>query len=281
MSLPKHLHKNIPKLANIRQIRSLIEDSSIHTVCEEAKCPNIGECFAAKTCTFMILGKSCTRQCAFCGVTSGHPLPIDPDEPKKIAAAIEKLNLKYVVITSVTRDDLPDGGAEQFSAVVKALHKQKRELLVEVLIPDFQGRLESLTTVLEAHPYVLNHNIETVARLYPLVRPQAHYDRSLELLKKAKQASKIVYTKSGFMVGLGEEKVEVAKVLRDLKNVGCDLVTIGQYLPPTKNHLPATRYVDPEEFEDYRQIGLALGLRGVLSGPFVRSSYHAAYLIGK
>ena len=269
MALPKFLVKRIPKQENIRRIRELVDDCRIHSVCESAKCPNIGECFSQNTLTFMILGDLCTRNCRFCGVDKGIPLPPDPDEPKRIAQAVKRLKLNYVVITSVTRDDLPDGGAPQFARVIKSL----RPLKVEALIPDFQGDQKALRTVLEANPYVLNHNVETAPSLYPKIRPQANYQQSLILLRRAK--NKGIYTKSGFMVGLGETKAEVISVLKDLRSIECDFVTIGQYLPPSKAHPKAERYVLPEEFEEYRDIGKSLGFLKVFSGPFVRSSYHA------
>lgn len=277
--LPDFLVKRIPKQNNMRRMRLLLDDSGIHTVCEEARCPNIGECFSNKTCTFMILGSICTRNCAFCGVKKGTPLPPDPEEPKKIAEAAKKLGLDYVVVTSVTRDDLPDGGAGHFAEVIAQLRMPNAECRIEVLIPDFNGKAEALQTVLDARPYVLNHNIETVPRLYPKIRPQANYQRSLILLKNAKESGRCVYTKSGFMVGLGETETEVEEVLLDLKSAGCDIVTIGQYLPPSKLHLQPERYVTPEEFEEYEKIGKEIGLLKVFSGPFVRSSYHAAQLV--
>lgn len=217
----------------------------------------------------MILGNICTRGCKFCGVSKGIPLLPDPDEAERIARAVKKLSLNYVVITSVTRDDLPDGGASHFAAVIKV---SRNIAHVEVLIPDFQGNQDSLQTVLDANPYVLNHNVEIVPRLYKIIRPQANYQRSLTLLKTAKKSG--VYTKSGFMVGLGENIEEVVSVLKDLRSVECDIVTIGQYLPPSKTHLKAERYVLPEEFEEYKESGEKLGLK-VEAGPFVRSSYHA------
>ncbi len=225
----------------------------------------------------MILGDLCTRNCRFCGIDKGIPFPPDPDEPKRIAQAVKRLKLNYVVITSVTRDDLPDGGASQFARVIKSL----RPLKVEALIPDFQGNQKALKTVLEANPYVLNHNVETAPSLYPKIRPQANYQQSLILLRRAKnkgtrpEQSRGLYTKSGFMVGLGETKAQVISVLKDLRSIECDFVTIGQYLPPSKAHPKAERYVIPEEFEEYRDIGKSLGFLKVFSGPFVRSSYHA------
>jgi len=276
--LPSFLIKRIPKQENIRRIRSLLNDPRVHTVCEEARCPNIGECWGlinqAPTVTFLILGNTCTRNCAFCGVDHGKPQPPDPEEPQRIARAVEKLGLNYVVITSVTRDDLPDGGAGVFAETIRNLRLNVAVSGIEVLVPDF---LESLTIVLDAKPYVLNHNLETVPRLYPKIRPQANYERSLKILRAAKDRG--IYSKSGFMVGLGETKDEVFSIMRDLRTAGCDLVTIGQYLPPSKDHIKPERYVTPEEFEGYETIGKSLGFLKVFSGPFVRSSYHAGEIV--
>ncbi|OGB89637.1 lipoyl synthase [candidate division WOR-1 bacterium RIFCSPHIGHO2_01_FULL_53_15] len=279
MSLPPFLVKKIPKQENINKIRALIGDPSLHTVCEEASCPNIGECYSQGTCTFIILGGVCSRSCAFCGVTRGTPLPPDPTEPGRIAEAVKKLGLNYVVITSVTRDDLPDGGAGHFAKVIDELRISNIEYRIEVLIPDFKGEISALKTVLDAKPNVLNHNIETVPRLYSKVRPQASYERSLNTIKRAKAQGGRIYTKSGFMVGLGETKEEAVYVLYDLKKADCDIVTIGQYLPPSRAHLKPPRFVDPAEFEEYQKLGEEMGLR-VFAGPFVRSSYHAAKLEG-
>ena len=277
--LPPFLLKKIPKQAGFRSLRALIGDEKIRTVCEEARCPNLGECYARQTCTFMILGNVCTRHCAFCGVASGQPQAIDPAEPERIAAAVKKLGLSYVVITSVTRDDLPDGGASHYAQVIGNLRLNVAVSKIEVLIPDFQGDQEALRTVIEAKPDVLNHNIETVLRLYSKIRPQAIYQRSLDLLAHAKGADSSIYTKSGFMVGLGETKEEVAAVLQDLKAANCDIVTIGQYLPPSQAHLQPARFVEPPEFEAYEGLGKELGFLRVKAGPFVRSSYHAGEII--
>lgn len=275
MVLPKYLVKRIPKQVHIRKIRSLLNDHRLHTVCESASCPNIGECFSKQTLTFMILGNICTRNCTFCGVAKGAPLPPDPDEPQRIAQAVRKLNLNYVVITSVTRDDLPDGGASHFATVINTVHCSLFPVHIEVLIPDFQGDENAQKTVLDANPYVLNHNLETVPRLYSKIRPQADYQRSLELLHRAKNYSQErVYTKSGFMVGLGESWEEIVQVLADLHSVKCNIVTIGQYLPPSRNQVKPERYVLPEEFAALKRIGEKLGLK-VKAGPFVRSSYQA------
>ncbi|MBI5079043.1 lipoyl synthase [Candidatus Saganbacteria bacterium] len=277
--LPDFLVKRIPKQENIRSIRRLLGDNQVNTVCEEAFCPNIGECFSRKTCTFLILGGTCTRNCAFCGINKGRLLPPDPAEPERIAEAVKKLDLNYVVITSVTRDDLADGGAGHFAAVLRRLKLADKNLSLEVLIPDFQGNENALKIVLDENPRVLNHNVETAPRFYPGVRPQADYKRSLKVLNTAKKIKKDIYTKSGFMVGLGESNEETAAVLSDLREVGCDIVTIGQYLPPSKAHPKAVRFVLPEEFEDYKKKGEKLGLK-VIAGPFVRSSYQAEETLG-
>ncbi len=276
--LPAFLVKRVPKQRNIRALRALIADERVRTVCEEAKCPNVGECYAQHTCTFLILGDVCTRHCAFCGVGKGRPQPADPGEADRVAAAVNKLGLNYVVITSVTRDDLPDGGAGHFAKVIAQLRMTNDELRIEVLIPDFKGDAEALQTVLSARPDVLNHNIETVPRLYPAIRPQADYRRSLELLNRVKSAGRAIYTKSGFMVGLGETQAEVVSVLTDLKEAGCDLVTIGQYLAPSPAHLQPVRLVEPAEYENYEETGKKLGFLQIKAGPFVRSSYHAQEL---
>lgn len=275
MSLPNWLKKRIPKSENIKQIRQLLDDSSIHTVCESALCPNIGECFSKKTVTFMILGNICTRSCNFCAVNKGTANSPDPDEPKSVAIAAAKLNLKYIVITSVTRDDLPDGGALQFALTIKEIKKLLPYSKIEVLIPDFGGNADSLKKVIDESPYVLNHNLETIGRLYRKIRPQAEYLRSLELLKNVKSINRMLYTKSGIMVGLGEKKEEVIKLMQDLKSVDCDIITIGQYLRPSKNQVAVSEFIPPELFNEYKQIGRELGFKRVIAGPFVRSSYMA------
>ena len=258
-----------------------LQSMGLHTVCQSASCPNIGECFSKGTATFMILGNVCTRDCGFCGVRHGEPLTLDPDEPRHVAEAAAKMGLNYVVVTSVTRDDLADGGAVHFAETIQQLKQMIPEVRVEVLIPDFGGDRDALRAVLAARPFVLNHNVETVPRLYPIVRPAADYQRSLALLETAKKIQPSVYTKSGLMVGLGETREEVVQVLRDLRSRGCDLVTIGQYLRPSKSNLPVAEYVPPAQFEEYKSIGDSLGFRFTASGPFVRSSYHAAELINE
>jgi len=256
-------------------VRSILNGTDLHTVCEEARCPNLGECFSRGTATFLILGRVCTRNCGFCAVEHGVPIPPDETEPEKVAQAVQKMGLRYVVITSVTRDDLLDGGAYLFSKAVQAIRALDPKIKIEVLIPDFQGNPSSLEIVLREYPDVLNHNIETVARLYPVVRPQAAYQISLDLLRRSKEDYPHIPTKSGFMLGLGEIREEVSELLRDLREVGCDFLTIGQYLQPRPDRLPVVRFVPPEEFEEYKRIGEEMGFKAVSSGPFVRSSFHA------
>lgn len=260
---------------NKLQVEQLLANLQLNTVCEEANCPNQIECFNRRTATLMILGKYCTRHCTFCNVTKKTPLIPDETEPDKIAAAVRELKLKFIVVTSVTRDDLPDGGAGHFAAVIQKIRAVNPGVLVEVLIPDFQGNSEALTVVVDAAPDVINHNVETVPRLYDEVRPQAAYKRSLELLKKVKEINPQMHTKSGIMVGLGEEYQEVIGVLSDLWNIGCDFLTIGQYLAPSKAHHPVVEYIHPDIFEDYKKKALEMGFKAVASGPLVRSSYHA------
>lgn len=276
--LPSYLKKRLPKKGNIVRLRNLLNDSSLHTVCESLKCPNIGECFSCNSLTFMIMGNVCTRNCSFCGCDKGIPEPLDPDEPKKIANAALKLDLEYVVVTSVTRDDLSDGGAGHFADVIGLL---RRRIQVEVLIPDFKGNKSSIDRIMDKKPQVINHNIETVPRLYQKVRPQADYKRSLELLSHIKEKDPTIYTKSGFMVGLGETDDEVIASLRDLKSAGCDIVTIGQYLPPSSKHQKVDRYVEPEMFAWYERVGNRMGFYKIFSGPFIRSSYKAGEILWK
>jgi lipoyl synthase len=258
-----------------RSVEGVLKRLSLHTVCDEAFCPNRMECFSRKTATFMILGRVCSRNCTFCRVSGGVPEAVDPLEPERVARAVRELGLTYAVITSVTRDDLPDGGAGQFARVIRAIREGNRSVKIEVLIPDFSGNPEALQEVAQAGPEVINHNVESVPRLYPDVRPQADYTRSLDLLKKVKKMDDRILTKSGLMLGLGEGKAEVIQVFRDLRAVGCDLLTIGQYLAPSSRHHPVVAYIPPEMFEEYRKIALDLGFRHVASGPLVRSSYRA------
>jgi lipoic acid synthetase len=254
-------------------VHGLIRDLNLHTVCQEAACPNQGECWSRGTATFMILGDTCTRSCGFCNVKTGRPLSVDHDEPQRVAEAVAQMNLKYTVITSVNRDELPDGGVRIFAETIERVRESSPQCRIEVLIPDFKGSERDLRTVCEAKPAVLAHNVETVARLYLDVRPQAKYWRSLLLLARAKKMKMV--TKSGIMVGLGETREDVIHLLRDLADAGCDLMTIGQYLQPTPRHLPVKQYIHPDLFRDYHQIGMELGFKHVESGPLVRSSYHA------
>jgi lipoic acid synthetase len=262
--------------ADQHETKLILRKHGISTVCEEARCPNRGECFSKPTATFMILGSHCTRDCGFCSVNSSMPEPLDENEPEKVALAAEEIGLKYVVITSVSRDDLPDGGASHFAKTISAVRRRLPAAKIEVLTPDFQGDSEALSTVFEARPDVFNHNVETVERLYPHVRPQAVYRRSLSVLKQAKIIAPDIFTKSGFMLGLGEEQEEVLELLRELRRAGCDVVTIGQYLRPTRNNLPVVEYLHPEVFEYLRVKALDIGFTYVASGPLVRSSMNAA-----
>jgi len=278
---PKSLHKppwirvRLPHGPVVERVRGLLRGRSLHTVCEEALCPNRGECWGNGTATFLILGERCTRDCAFCAVRSGPPEPPDRNEAARVAETVAALGLTHVVITSVTRDDLPDGGASAFAEVIRSVRSVAAGCTVEVLVPDFQGDDASLAQVLRARPDVLAHNLETVRRLYPRVRPQADYDRSLTLLRGARECDPELLTKSGIMVGLGEEWEEILQVIQDLRTVGCDLLTVGQYLRPTRDQLPVTRYIPPETFEAIRRAALEAGFRWVEAGPFVRSSYRA------
>lgn len=262
-------------LGDLVKVKKQLRELGLHTVCESARCPNIGECFKKPTATFMILGDVCTRRCRFCAVTKGGPAPVDEGEPGRLAVAVEKLGLKHVVITSVTRDDLPDGGAGQFASVIRVLREKFPALVIEVLTPDFGGDEESLRLVIDAGPHIFNHNLETVPRLYRTVRPQAVYERSLRVLEAAKSMDARVNTKSGLMAGLGETEEEVLGVMEDLRTVGCDLLTIGQYLRPMKENIEVAEYVRPEVFERYADAGRKMGFLSVASAPFVRSSYNA------
>ncbi len=274
--LPDWLKKTFFPGASSASVRRQITTLGLNTVCHQAMCPNRPECFARGTAAFMILGDTCTRSCGYCGVTDGQPSPPRADEPVAVATAAAKLGLGHVVVTSVTRDDLPDGGASAFAETIGAIRTALPEATVEVLIPDFAGHSESLQSVLTAGPDVLNHNIETAPRLYPTARPQANYRRSLELLKRAGQfGNRSIHIKSGFMVGLGETDTEVTALLTDLKSVGCEIVTIGQYLAPSEDHLPVARFIPPEQFDAWEVDGLKMGISAVLAGPFVRSSYMA------
>ena len=272
---PPWLKRRIPSGATYQEIRKLLQTTDLHTVCQEACCPNLGECFSQGTATFLILGDRCTRNCRFCAVAHGPVEPLDPGEPSRVAEAVHTMKLRYVVVTSVTRDDLTDGGASVFAETIRKIREKRQETRVEVLIPDFRGDLQSLKTVLEARPDVLNHNVETVPRLYASVRPGAVYQRSIDLLKNAHQMDPSIPTKSGLMLGLGERPEEVQQVLVDLLDTCCRILTMGQYLQPSGEHLPVERFVPPEEFEEWRKKAMEMGFREVASGPFVRSSYHA------
>jgi lipoic acid synthetase len=253
----------------------LLDGLSLGTICESAHCPNIGKCFSGGTATFLILGDICTRNCTFCAVQRGFPVPVDEEEPQHLLEAVEKLDLGYLVITSVTRDDLPDGGAFQFAKVINIIHENRENTIIEVLIPDFLGSIEALEKVVKAHPEVINHNMETVPRLYSEVRPEADYNRSLELLDTVKKLDPEIITKSGLMLGLGETRKEIIEVMGDLRKAGCDLFTIGQYLQPSPRHHSVVRFVNPEEFQEYEAIGKEMGFTEVASAPLVRSSFKA------
>jgi lipoic acid synthetase len=272
---PAWLKVRAPGSANYLRLKSLMRELNLHTVCEEARCPNIGECWHHGTATFMILGDVCTRACAYCAVAHGRPAAIDPAEPERVASAIGALALNYVVITSVDRDDLDDGGAGVFAATIRQTRARLPQCRIEVLIPDFQGRPESLKAVLDAKPDVLNHNIETVPRLYRMARSGGRYPRSLELLDRAARWAPATPTKTGLMVGLGEQFDELIATFRDLRRVGCQILTLGQYLRPTPQHAPMHRYYHPDEFRALKTAALELGFVHVESGPLVRSSYHA------
>jgi len=265
---------NIHNGEEYKQVKKVILENKLHTVCEEARCPNRNECWNKGTATFLILGRICTRACRFCGVENGNPRQnIDADEPFRIAKAVKALKLKHAVITSVTRDDLPDGGATYFALTIQSIRKYIQDCSIEVLIPDFSGNENSIDIVLDARPDILNHNIETVPRLYPLVRAKASYERSLMILRKASRAGFI--TKSGLMVGLGEKREELIDAMKDLRNAGCHILTIGQYLQPKSGKMPVEHYYSPEDFNYLKAIGMEMGFRYVESGPFVRSSYNA------
>jgi lipoic acid synthetase len=273
---PPWLKVRFPAGERYQRIKSLLREHELHTVCEEARCPNIGECFNSGTATFMILGDVCTRACGFCAVTSGRPeQALDWLEPYRVARALRTLGLDYVVITSVNRDDQPDGGAAIFAGCIRTIRRDNPRCRVEVLIPDFMGNWDALTTVVQARPFVLNHNVETVPRLYARVRPKARYERSLELLRRANELDPTLRTKSGMMVGLGETQDEIFAVMRDLRAAAVGLLTIGQYLRPTAQHLPVERYYAPAEFAPFIDLGRELGFLNVAAGPLVRSSYHA------
>lgn len=273
---PAWLRVRAPTGESYHWLKRLMRTKELHTVCEEAHCPNIGECWGHRTATFLILGDTCTRNCRFCNVGTGRPAPPDPDEPEHVAQAVLAMDLKHAVITSVDRDDLPDGGASVFAAVVRRIRAVQPQCTVEVLVPDFRGQIEPLKTVMDERPDILNHNVETVPRLFRTVQPQCRYEWSLAVLRNAKVLWPGAITKSGLMVGLGENVDEVLEVMHDLRELDVDILTIGQYLQPTKQHIPIDRYYTPEAFETFRESGIEMGFRWVESGPLVRSSYHAA-----
>jgi len=273
---PAWIRARAPTHPEVGRLKQLLREHRLNTVCEEASCPNLGECFGGGTATFMIMGRLCTRRCPFCDVAHGRPNPLDADEPAQLASAIAAMGLKYVVITSVDRDDLRDGGAGHFIACIRAVRATSPATHIEILVPDFRGRLEvALDALAQEPPDVLNHNLETVPRLYKAARPGADYQNSLELLRTFKQRHPRIPTKSGLMVGLGETDAEIEAVMRDLRAQGCDMLTIGQYLQPSRHHLPVERFVEPEQFKRFAEIGHAMGFQNVASGPMVRSSYHA------
>ena len=271
--LPPWLKVKLPGGEGYQQLKALTKELALHTVCEEASCPNIGECWSARELTIMILGDTCTRSCGFCDVATGRPAPPDRDEPRRVAAALSRLDLAHTVITSVDRDELPDGGASIWAETVTLVKEACPSMTLEVLVPDFRGRLEHADVVLDSRPHVFAHNTETVPRLYRTVRPQARYEWTLSVLRHAKSRGAV--TKTGVMLGLGETNDEVIAVMRDLADAGVDILTLGQYLRPSVRHLPVARFVPPEEFAELARVGMSLGLRHVEAGPLVRSSYHA------
>jgi lipoic acid synthetase len=275
METPEWIKEAIPRRKLANSLKRKLNNQNLNTVCEEAKCPNIGDCFKRGTATFMIMGNICTRNCAFCAVKNGKPEPLDYGEPSRIAKEVKNLELKHVVITSPSRDDIQDEGAFFYSITVRETKRINPDATVEVLIPDFNGKIDSLKKVIDSGIDVLNHNIETVSRLYPVVRPKSNYKISLNILKESSRYSQNLTIKSGLMLGLGELKEEVISVMNDLLSVNCNIITIGQYLRPSKKHLPVTRYVSPEEFREYKDIGEDMGFDYVASAPLVRSSYHA------
>lgn len=274
---PSWLRVRAPTGETYHWLRRLMRAKELHTVCEEAHCPNVAECWGNRTATFLILGETCTRNCRFCNIQTGRPAPLDPlnDEPERVAQAVQAMELKHAVITSVDRDDLPDGGASVFAAVIRRIRELRPGCTVEVLIPDFRGQVEPLRAVMDARPDILNHNVETPPRLFREVQPQCRYEWSLDVLRNAKQLWPEAITKSGLMVGLGETVDEVLGVMADLRELDVDILTIGQYLQPTRRHAPIARYYTPDEFEMFRERGYEMGFRWVESGPLVRSSYNA------
>ncbi|MTJ50862.1 lipoyl synthase [Dolichospermum sp. UHCC 0259] len=273
---PDWLRVKAPQWERVGNVKEILRDLSLNTVCEEASCPNIGECFNAGTATFLIMGPACTRACPYCDIDfEKKPQALDPTEPTRLAEAVRRMQLNHVVITSVNRDDLPDGGASQFVHCINAIHEVSPHTTIEVLIPDLCGNWQALEIILQAKPEVINHNTETISRLYRRVRPQGNYDRTMELLQRSRQISPTTYTKSGIMVGLGETDAEIRQVMEDLRRVDCDILTIGQYLQPSQKHLQVSDFVTPEQFAAWQTFGEELGFLQVVSSPLTRSSYHA------
>jgi lipoic acid synthetase len=278
---PDWLRVKAPQWERVGNVKGILRDLGLNTVCEEASCPNIGECFNAGTATFLIMGPACTRACPYCDIDfEKKPQPLDITEPERLAEAVRRLNLNHVVITSVNRDDLPDGGASQFVRCIEGVRSLSPQTTIEVLIPDLCGNWDALEIILQAKPEVLNHNTETIQRLYRRVRPQGDYQRSLELLKRSRQLRPEVYTKSGLMVGLGETDAEVREVMEDLRAVDCDILTLGQYLQPSPKHLPLVAFISPEQFNAWREFGESIGFLQVVASPLTRSSYHAEQVRG-
>ena len=273
---PDWLRVKAPQWERVGNVKEILRDLALNTVCEEASCPNIGECFNAGTATFLIMGPACTRACPYCDIDfEKKPQPLDPTEPTRLAEAVRRMQLNHVVITSVNRDDLPDGGASQFVHCINAIHKTSPHTTIEVLIPDLCGNWQALEIILQSQPEVLNHNTETISRLYSRVRPQGNYKRTMELLQRSRQISTSIYTKSGIMVGLGETDTEIRQVMEDLRAADCDILTIGQYLQPSRKHLQVSNFVTPEQFAAWQTFGENLGFLQVVSSPLTRSSYHA------
>lgn len=272
---PPWIRVKAPMGETYEQVRELMRSKSLHTVCEEAQCPNLGECWGRGTATFLMMGDTCTRSCGFCDIKTGRPSPLDWAEPNRIAESVRAMNLQHVVITSVNRDDRPDGGSPIFAMVIRRIRQLQPGCSIEVLIPDFKGNEVALKIVMDAQPEILNHNVETVPRLFKKVQPQDHYEWALKTLENAKKLDPLVLTKSGIMLGLGETKEEVLQTMQDMANIGVDILTLGQYLQPSKKHLPVERFWTPAEFNELREAGLAMGYKWVESGPLVRSSYRA------
>jgi lipoic acid synthetase len=278
---PEWLRKRIAAGPDSTAVEGILKELSLNTVCNEARCPNCAECFAGGTATLMIMGTRCTRACSFCNVACGPPERLDPEEPQKVAEAVARMRLRYAVITSVTRDDLPDGGAAHFAATVRAIRGRSPMTAVEALVPDFQGDMAAVAMVADAWPAVISHNIETAKELYGAVRPQADYRRSLRLIEAVKGLNPTIRSKSGFMLGLGESRAQVLEMMDDLRGAGCELLAIGQYLAPSSAHYPVREYIHPDIFDEYRQIAMEKGFSFVAAGPFVRSSYHAGEALGR